>query len=516
MNQVDLSQLAVDRVERNEASTRLKHRANVMTRFVLPGALVLGFLALIGWASRDFLIPPRDVQVIPVHASQTEVRSEGTPLFNAAGWIEPRPTAIRVAALAEGVVEKLLVVEDQVIEVGQPIAQLIKDDARLIHERTIADRKLAEAELDRAKASLVAATTRFEQPVHLEAMLAQADAALAKINTELKNLPHETSRAQSNLKFNLRDYQRNVSAGTGVSQREVDQAKTDYETMKAMLAELKGRESSLKKEVAAIDKRREALNIQLQLLADETKAKDESNAMVRAAEARVEQMKVAEAEAELRLNRMTVRAPASGKVFRLFGLPGARVGSGVMTAMDGHDSTSVITMYQPESLQIRVDVRFEDIPKVSLAQPVEINNPGLPDPIMGSVLFVSSEADIQKNTLQVKVKIESAVDLFKPEMLVDVTFLAPKQVDSPNKENETELRLYLPEEHVRQDEGDSIVWVADQSAGVARRRTVELGSSSIDGLVEIENGLDVSSRIIVGNTEGLKDRQRIRVTGEGE
>ena len=89
--------------------------------------------------------------------------------------------------------------------------------------------------------------------------------------------------------------------------------------------------------------------------------------MVDAARAKLKQMSVAESEAELRLQRMTIRAPVDGRVYRLVGLPGARVGTGVMTAMDGHDGSSVITMYQPDSLQIRVDVRFEDIPKVSLA-----------------------------------------------------------------------------------------------------------------------------------------------------
>ncbi len=178
---------------------------------------------------------------------------------------------------------------------------------------------------------------------------------------------------------------------------------------------------------SAIGKLREAMNVQLQLLADEIKAKDEASAMVKAAEARVQQMTVAEAEAKLRLDRMTIRAPVDGRVYQLVGLPGARVGEGVMTAMAGHDGSSIITMYQPESLQIRVDVRFEDIPKVGLGQPVKIDNPALATPISGRVLFISSEADIQKNTLQVKVEIESPPEFFKPEMLVDVTFLAPKQ-----------------------------------------------------------------------------------------
>ncbi|MDG1874040.1 MAG: HlyD family efflux transporter periplasmic adaptor subunit [Mariniblastus sp.] len=512
MSEVDLTQLAVDR-----AATLPKDigtRKNVLTRYILPAFLIIGFLTLIGWASRDLLLPPQEVRVTPVLATQAEVRAEGSALFNAAGWVEPRPTAIRVAALASGVVEALLVVEDQDVKAGEPVAQLVKDDAQLGYERAIADRELAEAELDQAKATLVAATTRFDQPVHLQAMLAQADGELAKINTSIKNLPFETQRAQSQVDFARRDYERNLSAGTSVSQREMDEAKTELETATALNRELQDRESSLKKEAVAIGQHREAVNIQLQLLADEIEAKDRAAAKVAAAQARVKQMTVAESEAALRLSRMTIKAPVEGRVYQLVGLPGARVGDGVMTAMAGHDGATIISMYQPESLQIRVDVRFEDIPKVSLLQPVRIDNPALEKPIIGSVLFISSEADIQKNTLQVKVGIEIPPDFFKPEMLVDVTFLAPKQNSSRSSEAKKEMRLYLPAQFIQQGEGGPFVWLADQSAGIVRRTSITQGATGNGGLVEIKAGLEMGSRVITSGADGLKDGSRIKITGE--
>jgi len=512
MSEVDLTQLAVDRA--TSLPSGIGTRKNILTRYLLPAFLILGFLTLIAWASRDLLLPPREVRVIPILATQADVRAEGSALFNAAGWVEPRPTAIRVAALASGVVEKLLVVEDQNVKAGEPVASLVREDAQLGYQRSIADRELAEAELDQAKAALVAATTRFNQPVHLQAMLAQADVELAKINTSLKNLPFETQRAQSRVDFAKRDFDRNVSAGTSVSHREIDEAKTEFETAGALLQELQDRESSLKKEAIAIGQRREAINVQLQLLADEIEAKDRAAAQVAAAGARVKQMRVAEAEAELRLNRMTIRAPVDGRVFQLVGLPGARVGDGVMTAMAGHDGATIISMYQPKSLQVRVDVRFEDIPKVSLLQPVRIDNPALEEPIMGSVLFVSSEADIQKNTLQVKVGIEVPPDFFKPEMLVDVTFLAPKIKNARKLETKQEMRLYLPGQFIGQGEGGPFVWLADQSAGVARRISITRGSDGNGGLVEIKSGLDIGSRVITSGADGLKDGDRIKIVGE--
>ena len=514
MNDVDLTQLAVQRETRTPRLRSSNHQ-NLLSRYVLPAFLIAGFMSLVAWASRDMVFPPTEVRVVPVFATQAEVRVEGSALFNAAGWIEPRPTSIRVASLASGVVQELLVVEDQKLDAGQPVANLVREDAQLAFDRCVADRELAEAELDRAQATLKAAKTRMEQPVHLQAKLSQSEADLARVKTMLKNLPFETSRAESRLRFAKRDFQRNTSAGSrAVSQREIDESRTDFETAEAMVQELMDRSASLEQESKAIDARRAALKLQLELLADEIEAWDSAKAQVEIGKAGVKQMRVAEATAKLQLDRMVVTAPVHGRVYQLVAMPGSRVGTGVMTAMDGHDGATIVTMYQPESLQIRVDVRFEDIPKVALGQPVSIANAALSQPVTGSVLFISSEADIQKNTLQVKVAIEEGSEFFKPEMLVDVTFLAPKQASQQSLASQKEMKLYLPAKHVGTHEGQPSVLIADQSAGRARRINVALGSASNGELIEIKQGLDVGSRVITSGAEGLSDGDRIRIAGE--
>jgi RND family efflux transporter MFP subunit len=250
----------------------------------------------------------------------------------------------------------------------------------------------------------------------------------------------------------------------------------------------------------------------LELLADETKAKDEAAAQVAAAQARVEQANIAAAEAKLQLDRMTVRAPIDGRVFRLIGHPGARIGGGSPQTHD-YDESTIVTMYRPDMLQVRVDVSFEDIPKVQLGQPVQIENPALKSPLTGSVLFLSSEADIQKNTLQVKVAIDSPPRVLKPEMLVDVTFLAPPE-EQDNTEVVEQTRIYVPQQFVQQDDAGTFVWVADQSARVARRVPVETGVVGNDGITEIVGGLTIASRVIASGHEGLQDGDRIRIVGE--
>ena len=508
--EVDIRQLAIVRDE--VAAPKVRRRRHLVSRYVVPGTLLVGFLSLVAWASRDMLLPPQPVWVVPVLATHSTVQHEGTPLFQAAGWIEPRPTPVRVAALAPGVIERLLVVQDQLVKAGEPVAELVRENAQLAHDRALASLKLRQAELQEMQADLQAACTRFSQPVHLEAALGEADAALAEITTELKNLPFETRRAEAQLSFAKRSYEGKKAATGAVAGVVVNEAKSTADSAEAMVEELRNRAGSLARQQAALLQRRDALQTQLTLLADETQAKDAAGAKLNGAEARVEQARVDLAEAKLRLDRMTVRAPIDGRVYQLMAYPGTTLTAG-MSGPANADASTVVTLYCPDMLQVRVDARFEDIPKVGLGQPVTINNPALAAPLTGRVLFVSSEANIQKNTLQVKVAIDAPAAVFKPEMLVDVTFLAPKPPESVAEVSE-ELRLYVPQQLVQRDESGACVWLADQSTGLARKAPVTTGIVGSGGLVEVTGGLSIASRIIARGHDGLADGDRIRVVSE--
>jgi HlyD family secretion protein len=507
--EVDLSQLAVDRGA--AANVAVQGRRHMVSRYVMPGALLVGFLAVVAWASWDTMLPPRAVKVVPVMTAQADSVAAGTPLFQAAGWIEPRPTPIRVAALAPGVVEQLLVVEDQIVKAGDPIAEMVKDDARLAYDQTLANEKLAQSQLAQAQAGMRAATLRHDQPAHLEAMVADAAAKLATLETQLANLPFETRRAEADFKYAESNYAGKLAVKGAVSDRLIEQAKSELDAAEALVEELRGRASSLEREKDALAKFRASQQQRLDLLADEIQARDEAAAKVSAATAQLELARVAVAEAKLRLDRMTVRAPVEGRVYELIGYPGSTL-SGGMQKTEDHDSSSVVTLYQPHRLQVRVDVRFEDIPKVTLGQEVRIHNPALAAPLSGKVLFLGSGADIQKNTLETKVAIDEPPPLFRPQMLVDVTFLSPTPPET--KHATAELKIYVPKQLLHDGDGGAFVWVADQSQNVARRQTVQTGVTRPDGMVEIIEGLNISSRLIADPDESLRDGDRIQVVGE--
>ena len=218
------------------------------------------------------------------------------------------------------------------------------------------------------------------------------------------------------------------------------------------------------------------------------------------------------AEAKLRLDRMTIRAPIDGRVYQLVAFPGTTLAGG-MGPVPNADGSTVVTLYRPDMLQVRVDVRFADIPKVSLGQPVLINNPALSEPISGKVLFVSSEANIQKNTLEVKVGIDSPSPCSSPRCWSTSPTWRRKR-PATMAEDSGETRLYVPQQLIHQGEDGPFVWVADQSDGVARKTAITTGAPAAGGLVEVTQGLTIGSRVISRGSESLSDGKRIRIVNE--
>ena len=176
---------------------------------------------------------------------------------------------------------------------------------------------------------------------------------------------------------------------------------------------------------------------------------------------------------------------------------------------------AIATIYQPSMLQVRVDVRFENIRQVSLGQSVEIRSPASDGVISGSVSSFGSEADIQKNTLQVRVAIHEPPEAYRPEMLVDVTFLEPAGQESDDTRS-SQLRLFVPSDLIHPGDTGHVVWIADQSRRVAVMRSVECGEPTKSGLTEVLSGLNLSERLISGDIAELRSGMRIQVTSEAE
>jgi RND family efflux transporter MFP subunit len=332
------------------------------------------------------------------------------------------------------------------------------------------------------------------------------------VQTELSNLEFAAERARVKVRVAQQDLDSKSKAGEGLPAILLLQAQGTLDSAKADLNELEQREPVLQNQLAALQRSRDATAKRLELKIDELQAVDSARAALASAEAELLEGNVTVTEAELQLERMTIRAPVAGRILDLVAAPGTQLMSTGLSLMEGRDSSTVVTMYQPEQLQIRVDVRFEDLPRVGGEHPVQIESPAVGAPLHGKVLFLTGSANIQKNTLEVKVSVDAPPGVLKPEMLVDVTFLAPES-QTPQDATD-EYRLFVPRPLVESSEGGSAVWVADLSAGTARRVAVTLGDIQTPTLVEIKQGLTAASRLISTGRDGLEDGMRIAVTGE--
>jgi multidrug efflux pump subunit AcrA (membrane-fusion protein) len=217
--------------------------------------------------------------------------------------------------------------------------------------------------------------------------------------------------------------------------------------------------------------------------------------------------------AELQLKRMTITSPIDGRVLSIHASAGMR-----MAGLDPHSekgSSAIVTLYDPAKLQIRVDVRLEDIPQIQSAQLARIETASVPGGLEGRVVAVTSVADIQKNTLQVKVAIDNPPDVIRPEMLAQVTFLAPEQEELTGKEHDR-LRVLMPRQLVSGGEADAHAWVANLADKTAERRAITLGPAGTEELVEVVSGLTPTDKLISGGREALSDGERIRVTAEDQ
>lgn len=504
--ELNLQGLVRSRANESPAANRPTVSLGGMLRRALPVLILGGFVALLFWTTREQWLPTRDVTVIPVVITSTQEQRAGTPLFQAAGWIEPSPSAVKATSLADGVVSEVLVVAGQTVTAGQPIAKLIDADAQLALRRALAVRDLRQAELDQAQAAATAAAQRLQYPVHLQAQVAQGEAALARSEIEAAKLPFLLQAAQSQLTFAEKLLSGREAARESLAGRLVDEAQNQRDAAIAALEELQQRPQRLIAEQSALRDQVAAVKQQLALCVSEHQAVAESNATVAAARARLTEAELDVEHAILVVERMIIRAPMAGRILERLVEPG----SSLMGIDRGsrHESSSIATLYDPASLQVRADVRLEDFAKVVPDQEILIETASWPNGLRGRVLLSTSTANIQKNTVEVKVAIIDPPDVLRPEMLVTATFLAPETTATAGAVT-TVNRVLVPRDLVVEIEGQPHVWVVTP-AQRAEHRAMQLGQPHGENLIQVVAGLTLTDKLIVEGRQPLSPGARVR------
>lgn len=237
-----------------------------------------------------------------------------------------------------------------------------------------------------------------------------------------------------------------------------------------------------------------------------------SKAQVLRAESEVGLAKVSLARAQLVLDRMQVVAPVSGVVLVRRVIPGQRL----MLSADDPMAGVVVRLYDPAHLQVRVDVPLADAAKVRVGDEAEITTETLPGRTFeGKVTRFVHEADVQKNTLQIKVAIVDPAPELKPEMLAKARIRTNAGAESaPASPAGNELEV--PRSGVTDINGsEGAAWVLDRATSTAVRRRVKLGSTQGDR-VRVLEGLRPGDRVILNPAPNLHEGVRVVAAGEKE
>ena len=485
------------------------------TRLLLPAGLLLALAGLTAYAARASLWPAVDVEVVPVVA-RAGAEPAGTPGggpsssggsaggVQAAGWVEPDPFAVAVTSLADGVVKEVLVLEGEAVEAGEVVARLDDADAAL----ALAS---AEAELAERRAELDAARRNWDHPTERRRAVDAATAAVAEARADRVRLDSlvaaEAARVEE-LAERFAQIERSFRSNAA-SEEEYAVTRLQFKAQRATLAEAEARRAVLDAHVRRQEAELAAATENLELRIDDAAA-------LASAEAAVARATAGRDEAALRLRRMDVRSPVGGVVLSRR----VEVGSKIMLGMDDPQSATAVRLYDPEKLQVRVDVPLADAAKVGLGMAAEVVVGVLPDrTFRGVVTRVVPEADVAKNTLQVKVAIEDPSAELRPEMLARVRFVATPAGSAGDSDGDpgSGHLLFAPEALIERDGDNAAAWVVDRSGGgaVAARRRVEVGGARRDGWVSVASGLSAGD-LLIARPAGVSDGAAVRVVGEAD
>ena len=503
------------------------------TRVLLPGIVVLALAVIVGLSAQSVIRPSIGVEVSPVvlkaPRASTPVGSEqAAPDRNtspagsrgvtvqAAGWLEADPFYVAATALAEGVVEDVLVLEGERVEKGQVVARLVSEDAELSLRQARAEVERRRAELETARADLRAAETDWEHPVERERAVATTRAMLEETEAELTQLPAliATQRDMLGGLAEELDRMRQAVSSGAVNGLELVKIRQDTDAQRNRLLAIEQREAILTARRDRLGAELHAAEENLRLRVTERRALDGAKASVARAEAELLRAEAMEAESALRLDRMTIHAPIDGLVQRRLKVPGDKV----MFGMDAEHSAHIVHLYDPRMIQVRVDVPLADASHVYIGQTCEVVVEVLPETTFrGEVTRITNEADLQKNTLQIKVRVLDPSPLLRPEMLTRVRFLPRgREVGSGTASvgGESFSGTMLVDERALVGDGSGVWIVRDRRGdrGKAERVAVELGQET-DGFVEVRSGLKPGTLAIVSNMDRLSDGAAVRVRG---
>lgn len=203
--------------------------------------------------------------------------------------------------------------------------------------------------------------------------------------------------------------------------------------------------------------------------------------------------------AQTQLDNTVIRAPISGTILER----NVERGEFVTTGFVGDKGAKgyVVSMADLSDLQVELDINQNDFAKLGPSQPGSITTDAYPDrKYKGAIEEVSPEANRQKATVQVKVKVLTPDEKLRPEMNASVAFYSDAK---PGEPAAAKPMLTVPASALR---GNVVFVVVDNKA---LRKTVTLGGATSQG-VQVQSGLIGGEDLVNNPPADLKDGQKVK------
>lgn len=210
------------------------------------------------------------------------------------------------------------------------------------------------------------------------------------------------------------------------------------------------------------------------------------------------------AYAQSLLDATVIRAPVNGTILERTAEKGELITAQFASAADtGGPQGSVVALADLNDLQVELDIAQNDFARLQPRQPATLSTDAYPDRVYhGYIDQISPEADRQKATVQVKVRILNPDAYLRPEMNANVKFLAVRDNDAPPPKG-----VLVPLEAIHVRDGQSYVFVLQNDRAVERQ--VHFTAQRANG--SLTDDLPAGSRVIVKSANTLQSGDRVKV-----
>jgi HlyD family secretion protein len=209
--------------------------------------------------------------------------------------------------------------------------------------------------------------------------------------------------------------------------------------------------------------------------------------------------------AKINLENTTIRAPIDGTILDR----NVELAEFVTTGFVGEGGAKgyVVSLADLNDLRVELDISQNDFNKIGSQQTCYITTDAYPDrKYEGNVDQISPEANRQKATVLVKVKILHPDDLLRPDMNATVAFHRAGAATQPAQKPSAGA-VMVPAAAIH---NGKVFIVAD---GKAVERTVQVGRTSLDG-AQVTSGLSAGDQVIVNPPANLHSGLAVKTQGE--